>query len=236
MIQKNPEKKFKAQWSDCLKTVTAIARSGRESDATVQEPLHSDMKMYSYDDIMGKICTACGYPKFHSLDAIYFKPKSIECIEFKQGFRSKISKYDPAQAICEHTGKECPDQKDFLKKRRKAEIKSNIAELRFKAVESYLIFEHEIFPDSDDADWPMRVNLTVVVDFDPIEEEIDAYSDVRGSQGSQDVRELKKHIQDNMNFYGPHKGTDDREYLYDHVEVRTFNDVQAQLDRKPDRL
>lgn len=93
---------LKSKYSYTQKTITEISKSDNGKDSLVE----CDKKMYCFDDISSDIYSN---NKPASMDGIQVIGKEIFLVEFKSGFRHRISKknYDPTLMTCPRFKAEC---------------------------------------------------------------------------------------------------------------------------------
>lgn len=104
----------KENWAEYKKSVTDISKS---KDTSLVE---SEMKLYCFDDICANLYDQDKKPA--SADAFIINKKSIELVEFKSGFKNKVTKknFDKERGKCPKTQEICEDYwKLFFDKRKK---------------------------------------------------------------------------------------------------------------------
>lgn len=127
--------------------------------------MSNELAAYDFDEITKFI-----FPKNppRSADAILFKEKKITFVEFKGGFKRKISEqtFDPEKCRCPKTNEVCEDYAKIMKSNLKninRELKANLLQ---KAVESRWILEHHLLPEVyKDGVYPeFRTDYIIVTD------------------------------------------------------------------------
>ena len=223
MTQKDLETYIVGKWGPPNKTIREISMSG----GTI--PLvDSDEMMYCFDDICKAIYSTRSLPT--SADGLVFKPTYIQLIEFKSGFKDKITKenFNPEEAKCEYKGDACDDYWGLFRKVRKLEKDELIDSLRLKAIESYIALENCLFPYcSDFSDKKLGVRLLIVIDA----EETDAMEDMlatlaKKKPGKENMlKKVRKAVSRLIN----QEDISGRRFYYDAIEVISAQEFQKRL-------
>ena len=100
-------------WSGYKKSVTELSKS---KDASLVE---NDMELYCFDNICTDLYEQNKKPT--SADAFIINGKNIELVEFKSGFKNKITKknFDRERGKCPKTQEICKDYWKLFEKKRK---------------------------------------------------------------------------------------------------------------------
>ena len=170
MTQRDLEAYITSKWGPPNKSVREISMSDDGIPLVDSERL-----IYCFDDLCKDIYLARSLPT--SADGLIFHSKCIELIEFKSGFKDKITKenFNVEDAKCIYKGEICEDYWSMFRKNRKHEKEILIESLRLKAIESYITLEQHLFPECDVfPDKKQRVNLLIVIDA----EESDTIEDI----------------------------------------------------------
>lgn len=215
MIQKNVEKYASENWGTYRKTITECSKPSEKSNPI----LECDDTIYCFDDICKSMYEEKNLPA--SVDGINFEKNEIQFIEFKTGFKDKITREGYAKselAICERTGEICEWYWGEFFKRRDKEKEELISSLKIKALDTYLIFDKRIFPSCDD--YPAKkvnLRLIIVLDVDPLENMEETLEELAGKEASNEnwVRKVKQ----SLKRFLREKDAQGQDYLYDCVEV-----------------
>ena len=107
-----------------------------------------------------------------SADGISFPKNNIELIEFKSGFKQKLTKwnYDPEQAKCPKYHEECTSYYKIFWENQDRKNSELIESIKLKASENYVILEKRCLACCNELDEGRRakVILRVVIDDDGI--------------------------------------------------------------------
>lgn len=192
--------------------------------------MESSIKLYNFDSVCKSIFESNTMPT--STDGLNFSRGTIELIEFKSGFKQRITEYNfnPEEGKCTHKGQVCKDYWDLFFKNQELKISQLISSIRFKAIESYITLEKMVFPLCQDVVTPISLKLLVVID--SIE---DTYAELAGNSDTENtgakhnsltairiaLRRLKNLHDANNN-----------DYLYDCIEVLSVQDYLNKLNQK----
>lgn len=146
MITKDLKSYADVNWSRHLKTLTELSRSGNDNPKSLIE---RDQKLYCFDDICSEIFSSGKISE--SADAILVTRKTVELIEFKTGFKKRITKnnFDSEKAKCEQTNQICNEYWKLFFNNQDRDAKELITSIRNKAIESYVTLEKKILPECD---------------------------------------------------------------------------------------
>ena len=100
MISKNLTKFAKDNW-DQYKTTIANASKSDAGVILVESPI----EIYNFDDISKLYGTST------SADGVFFEEKNTQLVEFKSGFKQRITKnkFDPERGQCKYREEICED-------------------------------------------------------------------------------------------------------------------------------
>lgn len=169
MIDRNLQKYAIEMWNDdkFFRPLSEISKPDMGKSPLVN--IHENI--FCFDSISESI-----YPnnKPCSVDGLFFSGKTAYFVEFKTGFKKKITKdsYCEEQALCPTYKQPCEHHKKWFFKNQENETKELKASIRFKAIESYITLEKQIFPLCEcDTEQHYKIEFIVVID----EEEIEDY-------------------------------------------------------------
>lgn len=224
MTQKNLEAYILSIWGAPQKTVSEISASNNAKSLVA-----SEQKMYCFDDICKDIFGAQSLPA--SADGLVFRPKYIELVEFKSGFKEKISKanFDLEKAKCEIKGAICSDYWTQFNKARKLEKGDLVSSLYMKAVESFITLDQRIFPHCEDMpDKQLRIKYTIVIDAEETDTIDDLMAGLAGKKSSSEsmytkIRKAVSKLCNQTDKYG-------QSYFYDMIEVVSAEEYQKRLN------
>lgn len=223
MIEVDLRAYAQANWSRHEKSISAISQSYNTGRSLV----HDDTTMYCFDDICGDLFEEKRKPT--SVDGMMFSQKNVEMVEFKAGFKQRITKqnFDEEQAKCPRTKEVCLDYWNLFFRNQKSNINALISSIRDKAVESYITLEKHIFPHCERSDTHMRIKLVVVIDDDGIDSMEDTLADLAGVAKVRDnifssIRQALQRIKNCSDANG-------NAYFYDDIEVMSAKDFKNHL-------
>ena len=208
-------------WSDHKKSVTDISKSRNSS------LVENDMELYCFDDICSDLYDKDKKPT--SADALIIDGKNIELVEFKSGFKNKITKenFNTERGKCQKIGEICEDYWKLFFDKRKKEVNELILSIRIKAVESYITLEKIIFPCCRLSDEPMCLQFLVVIDEDSVDGIEDTLADLAGVPEIKDnaytsIRKSLKRLIRCQDMRG-------NQYFYDDIKVLSVTDFENYL-------
>lgn len=216
MVTKNLPQYATEKWEDFIVSVTEASKS-----QTGTPLVTSDADIYCFDNI----CKALfpGRDASTSADGIQFPNGNIELVEFKSGFKQRVTKekFDPDMGACKKTNPPtiCDDYWNTfweLQDKKKAELMDSI---KIKAIESYILLEKHILPVCTDWDngRKSKLILTVVVDEDGVDGIEDILAEVAETELQTDnclssIRQSLKRLTNRQDVNG-------NSYFYDYVQV-----------------
>ena len=224
MTGKNVYQFATANWGDYKTTVSVASKSS--SGIPLVE---SDFEIYNFDTICQSLFPGTENPT--SADGIRFSNNNIQLIEFKSGFKQKITKnnFDIEQAKCDETGKVCDSYWELFWDNQKRKIKELISVIRLKAIESYVVLEKHVLPACDDNETGKlsRIKFTVVIDEDSVDGIEDTLAELSGTEPETNnvvtsVRQALKRLSNCKDLEG-------HTYFYDEIEVLTAKDYQNSI-------
>lgn len=223
MTSKNLEAYISNNWGPPQKTISEISASNNS------EPLvRSEKKMYCLDDI----CKDIYVPKYlpTSADGLDFRPRCIHLIEFKSGFRDKITKenFDLDTAKCESKGDLCQDYWKSFRRVRELEKEALVDSLRLKAIESYITLDRCLLPLCEELPGKqVRIKLTAVIDAEESDTMEDMLAELAGKKPKSDnpyknIRQALSRLQQQTDKKGI-------TYYYDEIEVISAQEYQKRI-------
>lgn len=226
MIQKDLSAYATANWSGFLTPVTELSKEHRNQVPLVE---HS-AQLYSFDDICSVLFSGKNVPT--SADGIEITDKSVRFVEFKSGFRKKISRhnFDEEKARCEAIQAVCNEYWDLFFKKQEKETSELIASIRFKALESYLTLEKQLLPHCPDAPQPIPVIFTAVIDGDAVENMMDTLAELSGKRVNKNTSIAK--VRKALKRLAGLQDADGNVYCYDEIEVLSAQDYKSQLQQR----
>ena len=232
MITKNVMEKAKMLWSEFLEPISKIS----ENDNTHVALVDHQFIMYNFDKITKNLYNNKACPT--SADALFINDKEIEFIEFKSGFKQKITKNKlrDTKAKCDEYFKMtghlhvCKTFWELFFKNQNRERKILIESIRLKSIESYMSLEKKVLNTCDDLNnqKKIKVKFTIVID----EDGIDNYEKVLGEISNKPapkencftlIEESLKRIKNQNDSSG-------QDYLYDEISVLSTKDFIARLN------
>lgn len=224
MITKDVQAYAISNWGNYLSPITELSKSG-EGVSLVQ----SSVKLYNFDDICKSIFKREEMPT--SADGLNFNGKAMELVEYKSGFKQRITKYnfDKEKGRCPapEVNRVCTDYWKLFFKNQETNIRVLISSIRNKAVESYITLEKKVFPLCQDTDKPMQLKLIIVIDEDEIDSIEDTYSELARNTIaiSNHFSAIKKALHRLVKQYD----ADGNAYFYDCIEVLSVQDYLNKL-------
>lgn len=208
-------------WSGHKKTVTDISKS---RDSSLVE---NDMELYCFDDICSDLYNEDKKPT--SADALIIDGKNIELVEFKSGFKNKITKenFNVERGKCLKVGKICEDFWKLFFEKRKKEVNELILSIRIKAVESYITLEKIIFPCCQSSDEAMRLQFLVVIDEDSVDGMEDTLADLASVSKVKD--NVYSSIRTSLKRFINCQDSRGNQYFYDEIKVLSVTDFESHL-------
>lgn len=211
-----------SNWGGYLSPVTELSKSG------IGVPLvQSSVKIYNFDDICKSLFAQDNVPT--SADGLDFNGKAMELIEYKSGFKQRITKYnfDSEKGRCPNANKVCEDYWELFFKNQQTNISELISSIRNKAVESYVTLEKKVFPRCKNTDSPIQLNFIVVIDEDEINSIEDTYSELAGNTFAEGNHISA--IQSALRRLKNQKDACGNDYFYDCIEVFSAQDYLNRL-------
>lgn len=229
MITKDVQAYAISNWGQFLSPITELSKSNK-GVSLVESPV----QLYNFDDVCKSLFALGKAPT--SADGLDFFGGTVELIEFKSGFKQRITKYnfDPAQGQCPDpdVDRVCEDYWELFFKNQKLNISVLISSIRFKAVESYVTLEKRVFPHCQDAGTPIPLKLVVVIDEDEIDSMEDTYSELAGNTDAENTAAKDNHfsaIRSALRRLTNQHDANGNDYFYDRIEVLSVQDYLNKL-------
>lgn len=210
-------------WEGYKATVSVISRN----DQTHIPLVTGDALLFHFDKISEALYPQGKAPT--SADGLEITERSAAFIEFKSGFKRKITKnnFDEEQARCEDGNKICTKYWDLFFKEQGKEIAELISSIRFKAIESYITLEKHIFPKCRQADEQIPLKFVVIIDEDAVEGMEDTLAELAGETDIKDnhfsaLRSALRRLTGQCD-------ADGNGYYYDSIEVLSARDYSNRL-------
>lgn len=229
MFTKDVQSYATKNWSQFLKPISELSKSGDGASL-----VDSSVELYCFDDICKSLYENKKVPT--SADALRVADRMVELVEFKSGFKQRITKnnFDSEKGRCNALKGVCEKYwGEFFKlqKANKEELKSNI---RLKALESYITLEKQILPLCQDTTAGVKLKLIVVIDVDAVDSMEDTLSDlaVKEPPEGNSISDVRKALLRLTNLHDAKNNT----YLYDCIEVLSAQDYLSKLKAKNNKI
>ena len=220
MIEKEVKEFAEKNWSHYIKSISECSKPSKDKAPLVE----SEIEVYCFDDICKKYFDENRLPA--SVDCVDFTEKEIYLVEFKSGFREKITKENykkSEQAICEHMKGICEYYWSNFFKLRDIEKEELISNLKLKAIDTYMVFGKKVFPLCDKCE-SKRLHLIVVIDADYIDNMEDTLGELAGCSVTSNNWVTK--IKNSLSRFKVEKDALGNDYLYDEIDVYTVQEYK----------
>lgn len=229
MIDKDLRQYVSQTWqgTSFVKPLSEVSKPDSPNSALINRP----EKVYCFDSICESI-----YPKNKpaSVDGLFFCENSAYFVEFKTGFKKKITRknYDEEKAMCPKYNHPCKDYGDLFFKNQDKETEGLKYAIKIKAIESYITLEKEILSCCEDAH-KSEIVLIVVIDDDGIDSYEDTLLELSENHAALKAVDnifssLKKSLQGYKNKKDKHCPPND--YYYDKIEVLSAKEFERFFD------
>lgn len=217
-------------WNRHKKTITVISETGKmDNQGNPISLVKSDLMIYCFDDISENIYQDKRKDKTASVDGMIITNKVVYLVEFKSGFKRKITKenFDKTKMTCDQTKEFCEEYANlFLKNSNKeiVELKTNI---QLKTIESYWTFEKEIFPfcqELQPTKSNYRIEMIVVIDGNSDDAMLAALAEL--SKGTK-TDKIFSDINKSLKKYKKTKDGNGNDYYYDEIKVMSTYEFEA---------
>ena len=226
MIAKDILKYAQEHWlsdSGYKKTITEISKSG-----TSKALVESSKEIFCFDDISRDLYKRKDCLPTSADGIIITDNKKIYLVEFKSGFKKKITKnnLDKEKASCEYKNGLCNDYWNLFFRHQKRETRQLIDSIREKAIESYITLEKRLFPQCSDLMSAKKYELIfiVVIDEDGLDNMESALGELSlkeppANNCFSDIRKSLKHCLKQKDYVG-------NDYYYDDIKVMSPYDFK----------
>lgn len=225
MINKDVKDYATHNWSRFINTITELSKNDK-GDSLVD----SLVQMYNFDNISKSLYNSDRIPT--SADGLNVSGKAVELVEFKSGFKQRITKYnfDPSKGKCPdpNIDQVCTYYWELFFKNQKQNVKELISSIRFKAIESYITLEKQVFPNCQDAKTMIPLRLVVVIDGDGIDGIEYIYSELSGDAGTTQDNCFEA-IRNALSRLKNLRDANGNAYYYDEIEVLSAQDYLNKL-------
>ena len=218
MIEKEVKEFAEKNWSHYIKSISECSKPSKDKAPLVE----SEIEVYCFDDICKKYFDENRLPA--SVDCVDFTEKEIYLVEFKSGFREKITKENytpPFQASDEETLRALDLCKEYFFKNRDLENNELRNSLKLKAVESYMAFEKRILDACSEISSPRKLILYIVVDIDVNDIEEDVLGSLVSEKKGKNIAKGNplEEIRQSLTRYMGVEDISKKGYFYDDVRV-----------------
>ena len=222
MIYKNIQQYADLHWKEYQACVTDISCNDNN-----QPLVESEHLLHNFDSISQALYGNKNAPT--SADGISITPNIVQLIEFKSGFKKRITRrnFDRSLGTCPKAGQICNEYWDLFFKSQQNDIKALIDSIRFKAIESYITLEKKILPLCEDFDHKQLLKLTVVIDEDGVDSMEDTLAELAGS--SHQITSNKARIEQALKRLGNQQDANGQPYYYDVIAVLSACDYSNML-------
>lgn len=211
-----------------LKTITELSKSDGSSVSLVED----DFNMLDFDAITKDLFSKQSLPT--SADALHVSKSFVELVEFKTGFKQKITKdtRDKHKAKCDKIQTEdyiCDEYWKCFFDRQDKERKLLIESIKFKAIDSYITLEKMLLPlcrDSDKTELT-KLKFTVVIDENEIDNMENVLAELSGRKTTKN--NCFTSIRNSLDRFKVQKDSDGVEYFYDEIRVVSSSEYKCSL-------
>lgn len=210
-------------WNTFLDSVSVIS----ENNNTHIPLVVGEQLLLNFDKISESLYDRGKAPT--SADGLKVTPRSVDFIEFKSGFKRKITKnnFDEEQAWCDKGNTLCELYWDLFFKEQTKEISELIASIRFKAIESYITLEKLILPMCQESSVHIPLKFVVVIDEDEIDSIEDTLAELVGDCDVEDNHFSS--IRSALRRLTGQRDADGNDYFYDCIDVLSVSDFANYL-------
>ena len=228
MIKKDVElflNAYKTQSSErgnpYFESISVLSKAQKDDPNSI--PLvDSNEKLYDFDELTKKLSGRHSLPA--SVDGVIVSNNILYFIEFKQGFKKRITKenFDKAKMTCKDDDTFfCHFYKKVFFENKDLETKDLKSSLLLKAAESYTLFEKKILPQCNVTEKKIKLNLIVVMDGNA-DEELEFESG--GTQQSNVFYSVQESLKSHFSLQKDQNGED---FYYDRIEVYSANSFKS---------
>lgn len=200
----------------------SVLSKAQKGDPNSVPLVDSNEKIYDFDELTKELSGRPLLPT--SVDGVIVSNNIVYFIEFKQGFKKKITKenFDKEKMTCKDDETFfCHFYKDVFFKNKDLETKDLKSSLLLKAAESYTLFEKKILPQCNAIERTIKLNLIVVMDGNADEE---LEFELGGKQQSNVFYNVQESLKSHFSLQKDQNGND---FYYDCIEVHTANSFKS---------
>lgn len=223
MIAKDLSKYATSNWNGYITSITEASKSDKGNPL-----VESDIEVYNFDKIVKDMFPHTDSPS--STDGIKFEGNTIQLIEFKSGFKQKISKqrFDAKKGTCPKSKEVCPDYWNIFWENQERKISQLVESIKLKAIESYILLEKRVFPLCDSIEKSNNIILSIVIDEDGIDGIEDILADVAESQP--DTNNCLISVRNALKRLIKQKDTNNNDYFYDQIKVYSSTEYMKVIE------
>lgn len=188
----------------------------------------NEHQVYNFDIITRELFDSRHLPT--SVDGIDIRDDIVELLEFKTGFKQKITKdnFDEEKMKCRKTNQLCEEYKKLFFDNQERKIKELIASIRMKAIESYITLEKHILPECQDTE-PLLIKLIIVIDAEPSEVMEDTLCILAGDHAKCGSDNIFNSVRRALSRLIKVKSVNDLDYFYDDIIVVSVADYEKMI-------
>lgn len=238
MIKLDIEEFVSSNWENYKETIKIVSMDKKKNT-----PLVDSTKMiYNFDKINEDLYTEKKNNPT-SVDGILLKENEIIFVEFKSGFKKRItrSNFDRSKMTCPKTKKYCNEYAELFFRLQGKDTKELINSIKFKAIESYITFEKKVFPKCTSENCKkFNINLIVVID----EEQVDYYESTLLNLTNNCTKNKDDNCKDDnckddncyisigdaLRRFKSKKDINGKDYFYDEIKILSASDFVNYLD------
>lgn len=178
-------------------------------------------EIYCFDDISNSVKHKDHTPT--SADGMFFSGNNVYFVEFKTGFKKKITleNYDDDLTKCTQFDCPCEEHKKWFFKNQEMETEELKAAIKFKAIESYITLEKQILPLCDEVNNVQNLILIVVIDGDGNDEEENTLLELseKGEASEVDENNCFRALEKSLKRLKSIPNNSKFDYYYDDIKV-----------------
>lgn len=230
MIDKDLQQYFAQAWQGdtYIKPLSEISKPDNKKPPLVDR--HE--KIYCFDCISEKLYEK---DKPCSVDGLFFYKNKAYFVEFKTGFKKKITRknYNEEKAMCPENKHPCKFYRDLFFKNQDKETEELKTSIKFKAIESYITLEKQILPCCQEGG-KCELVLLVVVDVEAIEDYENILSELgeehtpSKTNNSNEIDSISNALNNYRRKKDKHSPSND--YYYDKIQVMSADEFKRHFD------
>lgn len=223
MVTKDLLKYAESNWNEFRSTVSVISKNEHTQSPLVDR----EESLFHFDKISESLYLQGKAPT--SADGMMITANCIELIEFKSGFKKRITKdsFDKDKGRCQDGNKVCDAYWQLFFKEQAKETAELISSIRLKAIESYTTLEKHILPKCEETPTRISLKFLIVIDEDEVESMEDTLAELAGS-----VNIKNNHfstIRQSLHRLVGRRSLEGNDFYYDAVNVLSVNDFSNHL-------